>query len=61
RAEQQGELAGLSDWEKFAKIQYYRLASEDENQEVQMEADEQAWGEADAQMADAGDPKRPGA
>ncbi|KAL6752232.1 hypothetical protein V8C86DRAFT_2761140 [Haematococcus lacustris] len=61
RAEQQGELAGLSDWEKFAKIQYYRLASEDENQEVQMEADEQAWGEADAQMADAGDAKRPGA
>lgn len=37
------EFAGLTDWDKFAKIEYYRLASEDEQEEVQMEAEEPGW------------------
>ncbi len=35
-----GEFAGLSEWDKFAKVEYFRLASEDEQEDVQMEAEE---------------------
>ncbi|KAF5827169.1 hypothetical protein DUNSADRAFT_1196 [Dunaliella salina] len=52
RAEQ-GEFAGLSDWDKFAKIEYFRLASEDDNDDnVLMETEEPpgGWPEADAPM-----------
>ncbi|KAG2492706.1 hypothetical protein HYH03_009119 [Edaphochlamys debaryana] len=36
------EFAGLSDWDKFAKIEYFRLASEDDQQDAAggMDADE---------------------
>jgi len=39
------EFAGLSEWDRFAKIEYCRLAAEDENEDVQMDADE-GWPDA---------------
>uniref|UniRef100_A0A7S0S199 EF-hand domain-containing protein n=1 Tax=Chlamydomonas leiostraca TaxID=1034604 RepID=A0A7S0S199_9CHLO len=54
RAEQ-GEFAGLTEWDKFAKVEYYRLASEDDHEDVTMEAEEQ-W--QDAPMLDSMD-RRP--
>eukprot|EP00195_Chlamydomonas_chlamydogama_P009651 CAMPEP_0202899244 /NCGR_PEP_ID=MMETSP1392-20130828/7527_1 /ASSEMBLY_ACC=CAM_ASM_000868 /TAXON_ID=225041 /ORGANISM="Chlamydomonas chlamydogama, Strain SAG 11-48b" /LENGTH=523 /DNA_ID=CAMNT_0049585371 /DNA_START=241 /DNA_END=1812 /DNA_ORIENTATION=- len=52
-----GEFAGLTDWEKYAKIEYYRLAAEDDQEEVQMEADEGVWPDVDTAMMDALDRK----
>lgn len=57
RAEQ-GEFAGLTEWDKFAKVEYYRLASEDDHEDVAMEAEEQ-W--QDAPMLDSLDRRQLGA
>jgi hypothetical protein len=38
-----GEFGGLSEWEKFAKIEYFRLASEDDGQDQQQDA-QTNWG-----------------
>ena len=48
RAEQAGEFGGLSEWEKFAKIEYFRLASEDDGQD-QQDTQTNSWG-LDTQM-----------
>lgn len=51
RAEQ-GEFAGLTDWDKFARIEYYRLASEDDQEEMATEPDDGMWADVDAAMMD---------
>jgi serine/threonine-protein phosphatase 2A regulatory subunit B'' len=45
-----GEFAGMSDWDKFAKIEYFRLASEDDQGDgdgAVGESEEDVWGSFD--------------
>lgn len=51
RAEQ-GEFAGLTEWDKFARIEYYRLASEDDQEEAGVEPEDGMWADVDAAMMD---------
>lgn len=48
-----GEYGGMSDWDKFARQEYVRLANEEDPEEVHMEAEEASWPETDAPMLDA--------
>jgi len=43
-----GEFGGLSEWEKFAKIEYFRLASEDDGQQDNQQTSH--WGMDDTAM-----------
>lgn len=49
RAEAMGEDGALSDWDRFASVEYLRLAVEDEPEDtMQVDAADDVWGAAAA-------------
>ena len=41
---QEQEEAGLTEWERWARLEYIRLATEEEHDDIGMETGDDVWG-----------------